>query len=44
MEWAKKKNAQEKLINMASTIKLQFMNLCLILWFKINLGIMWTCL
>jgi hypothetical protein len=43
MEWAKQ-NATKKLINITSTTKLQLMNLCLIMWFKINLGIMWTCL
>jgi hypothetical protein len=43
MEWAKQ-NVTEELINITSTTKLQLMNLCLIMWLKINLGIMWTCL
>jgi hypothetical protein len=43
MEWAKW-NATKKLINIASTANLQFMNLCSIMWLKISQGIMWTCL
>jgi uncharacterized membrane protein len=43
MEWAKY-NATKKLINIASIANLQLMNLCLIIWFKISLGIIWTCL
>jgi hypothetical protein len=39
-----KQNATKELINITSTIKLQLMNICLILWFKINLSITWTCL
>ncbi len=44
MEWAKQ-NVVEELINIASIVKPTiYANLCLIVWFKINLSIMSTCL
>ncbi len=35
----------KKLINIASIVEpTTYVNLCLIVWFKININIMWTCL
>jgi hypothetical protein len=43
MEWAKQMAAEE-LINIVSIAKPTIHEFMLLIWLKINLGIMWTCL